>query len=51
MGSPYHRMTKGITPGAEKSSDGQKELEKFGEDGVEQIRALSPRCLMMMIGM
>jgi len=51
MAGRYHQMGQGTTPGAEKSSDGQKELEKFGEDGVEQIRALSPRCLMMMIGM
>jgi len=36
-----------ITSGAEPSSDGQKELEELDEDGIEILRALSPRCLMM----
>ena len=39
-------MGQGITPGAEPSSDEQKELEEFGEDGVGH---LSPRCLMMVM--
>jgi len=34
MAGRYHRMGQGITPGAEPNSDGQKELEEFGEDGV-----------------
>jgi len=33
------------------SSDGQKELEEFGEDGVRHLWALSPRYLMMMMMM
>jgi len=44
-----HRLEKGIIPGVEESrSDGQKELEELGEDGIGHLRALSPRCLMMM---
>jgi len=44
-------MRQGIPPGAELSSNGQKELEEFGEDGVRHLRAMSPRCLMMMMMM
>jgi len=40
-------MGQGITPGAEPSIDGQKELEEFGEDGVGHLRALSPWCMMI----
>jgi len=42
-------MEQGIIKGAKPSSDGQKELEEFDEDGVGHLRALSRRCLMMMI--
>ena len=47
----YHRMGQSITPGAEPSSNGQKELEEFGEVGVRHLRAPSPRSLMMMMMM
>ena len=42
-------MGQGVTPGTEPSSDGQKALEEFGDDGVGHLLALSPWCLMMMI--
>jgi len=41
-------MGQGITPGTEPSSNGQKEPEEFGEDGIGHLWALSPRCQMMM---
>jgi len=44
-------MGQGITPGAEPSSKEQKELEEFGEDGVGHLRALSPRCQMVMMNL
>jgi len=34
MAGRYHRIWQGITLEAEPSSNGQKELEEFGEDGV-----------------
>jgi len=37
------------TSGAEPSSDEQKELEKLAEDGIRHLRALSTRCLMMVV--
>lgn len=42
-------MGQSVTPGAEPSCDGQKELEDLDEDGIGHMRVLSPRCLMMMI--
>ena len=43
-----HRMGQGVTPGAEPSSDGQKELEELGEDGIGQGRpSLHPPKIMM----
>jgi len=33
-------MGQGIAPKAEPSSDGQIELEEFGEDGVGHLRAV-----------
>jgi len=42
-------LRQGVTPGAEPSSNGQKELEDLGEDGTGCLRALSPWCLMMMM--
>jgi len=47
-------MGQGITPGAQPSSNGQKEMEEFCEDGVGHlrgVRAVSPLCLMMMMMM
>jgi len=35
-----HRLRKGVTPGAEPSSDGQNELDEFGEDGIGHLRVL-----------
>jgi len=40
--SPNGARRRRRTPGAEPSSDGQKELEEFGEDGVGHLRELSP---------
>ena len=51
MAVRHHRMGQGVTPEPEPGSDGQKELEEFGEDGVGHLRALSPQCLMMMMMM
>ena len=42
-----YRLRQGVTPGAELSSNGQKDLKELGEDGIGHLRVLSPLCLMM----
>jgi len=49
MARRCYRLGQGVTPGAEPSGDGQKELEELGEDGIGHLRTLSQQCLMMMI--
>src|SRR6218665_402016 len=38
-----------VTSGVEPGSNGQIELDEFGENGVRHLQALSPGCLMMMM--
>src|SRR6218665_1195424 len=51
MAGQHHRMGQGVASGAEPSSDGQKVLKEFGEDGVRYLQSLSHWCLMMMMMM
>jgi len=46
MAERHHRIGQGITPGAEPSSDGEKELEEFGEYSVSHLWA--PSLMMVM---
>jgi len=45
MAGRHRRMGQGVTPGAEPSSNGQKELEEFGEDGHQTPMGAEPMVL------